>query len=280
VSELLDRIRREIRERLEASRAAVHEHERLEAALHALSDAGARTTRAVRAGGRRPDAPARPSSRAAKPSNREAPSRRQSPGAAKRGAPATPGSAASVQAGQPSSVADGGAGQTAGRGALTTPAAGAKKTSVARAASSSAPARKRAPRGANREAVLSVIGERPGVTARELAVASGVAGGTLYSLLRTLTQRGTVEKRELPGGQAGYSLATGAGQDITAVPARAATEGSPDADRGPAAQPRDDREGPKHTDDARSARTEAQATDEHADGPAGADETSAQEPAG
>jgi hypothetical protein len=36
VSELLDRIQREIRERVEASRAAVHEHERLEAALHAL----------------------------------------------------------------------------------------------------------------------------------------------------------------------------------------------------------------------------------------------------
>src|SRR5215211_318083 len=47
VSELLDRIQREIRERLEASRAAVLEHERLEAALHALGDAGSRATRAV-----------------------------------------------------------------------------------------------------------------------------------------------------------------------------------------------------------------------------------------
>jgi hypothetical protein len=37
VSELLERIQSEIRERLEASRAAVREHERLEAALHALT---------------------------------------------------------------------------------------------------------------------------------------------------------------------------------------------------------------------------------------------------
>ena len=47
MSEVLDRIQAEIRERLEASRAAVREHERLEAALHALSDAGSRATRAV-----------------------------------------------------------------------------------------------------------------------------------------------------------------------------------------------------------------------------------------
>jgi hypothetical protein len=52
VSELLDRIQREIRERLEASRAAVLEHERLEAALHALGDAGSRATRAVTGRGR------------------------------------------------------------------------------------------------------------------------------------------------------------------------------------------------------------------------------------
>jgi hypothetical protein len=44
VSELLDRIQREIHERLEASRAAAREHERLEAALHALGAAGAPAT--------------------------------------------------------------------------------------------------------------------------------------------------------------------------------------------------------------------------------------------
>jgi hypothetical protein len=55
--------------------------------------------------------------------------------------------------------------------------------------------------------VLRVIGERPGVTARQLAATSKVTGGTLYSLLRRLTVEGTLEKRELPGGQAGYALA-------------------------------------------------------------------------
>src|SRR6266550_7081039 len=60
VSELLDRIQREIRERLAASRGAVLEHERLEAALQALGDAGARATRAVSSRGRAQSAAPRP----------------------------------------------------------------------------------------------------------------------------------------------------------------------------------------------------------------------------
>jgi len=72
------------------------------------------------------------------------------------------------------------------------------------------PPRRRASRGANREAVLRVVAERPGVTTRELAAASGVKGGTLSALLRTLTQRGELEKRALPGGRTGYALAASA----------------------------------------------------------------------
>lgn len=52
------------------------------------------------------------------------------------------------------------------------------------------PARRRAVPGANRKAVLAVVRERPGVTASELAAASGVTGGTLYALLRPLGQAG------------------------------------------------------------------------------------------
>ena len=59
MSELLERIQSEIRERLEASRAAVRERERLEAALHALSEAGSRATRAVTERGRSTRAPSR-----------------------------------------------------------------------------------------------------------------------------------------------------------------------------------------------------------------------------
>jgi hypothetical protein len=73
----------------------------------------------------------------------------------------------------------------------------------------------RAPRGANRAAVLAVIAERPGVSARELAAASRVTGGTLYALLRTLTERGEIDKQQLPSGYTGYRLGMSA---TTAAP--------------------------------------------------------------
>jgi hypothetical protein len=215
VSELLERIQREIRERLEASRAAVREHERLEAALHALSDAGSRATRAVTGGGRGTRAPARsaPKSRssrkragAAARSSRQAAAagsakRTASAGRGERGATAAPRRRSGAAAGgrhKPRSSATGAAAS-----------AGTKKTRR-RATSAPMPARKRAAPGANRAAVLRVIDERPGVSARELAEASGVTGGTLYTLLRRLSQEGTVEKRELPGGQTGYAIAASA----------------------------------------------------------------------
>src|SRR4051794_1531558 len=80
---------------------------------------------------------------------------------------------------------------------------------------SSAP---RAPRGANRAAVLRVLEERPGVSVAELASASGVGRTVLYGLLRRLEQRGEVAKEQLPGASTGYRLAP---------PAAAAT--APDA---------------------------------------------------
>jgi hypothetical protein len=123
--------------------------------------------------------------------------------------------------------------------------------------------------------VLGVIGERPGVTARELAAASGVIGGTLYSLLRTLTQQGALEKRELPGGATGYALAaSAAGAQAAVVPTGTTTEASTDAETGPAADLEQDRAGSTHTDNARSARTEAHATEEQANAPVDADDRS------
>jgi hypothetical protein len=200
VSELLDRIQREIRERLEVSRAAVRKHERLEAALRALGDARSRATRVV--GGRGEGSPAAGSpsrsSRTGTPPGARGRSSRQ-PSAASRAAKRVPAARAGGR--------DGRARRSAGGRAR--PAA-AGKGPEARAAAAT-PARKRAPRGANRQAVLQVIGERPGVTAPELAAASRVTGGTLYSLLRRLTDEGTVEKRELPGAQTGYALAPSAG---------------------------------------------------------------------
>jgi len=131
--DLLDRISAEIRDRLDASRAAVAEYERLAAARRALDG----TDGSARAAGRM---------------------RRQQDAAP-------------------------GQGRTTRR----------------------PPARKRAARGANREAVLRVVGERPGVTTAELAAASGVERNTLYALLSTMTKAGQLERRELPGGKTGYA---------------------------------------------------------------------------
>jgi hypothetical protein len=127
VTDLLRRIRTEIDQRLAASRAAVEEMERLEAALRALEGVGG---------------------------------------------PATP---------------EGGA------------------TSARRARASSNGARRRAPRGANRDAVLRAVSERPGASAAELSSASGVAANAVYVQLGRLVADGIVVKRELPSGRSGYA---------------------------------------------------------------------------
>jgi hypothetical protein len=134
--DLLERIQAEIRERLDASREAVREYERLRAAIEAL------------------DGAARPASR--------------------------------------------------GDRSQTTPVA----RSRTRRGAQSGGSRKRAPRGANREAVLQVVGERPGITTSELAAASGVAKPTLYTLLSSLTKQDVLQRQELPGGQSGYRIRT------------------------------------------------------------------------
>ena len=196
MSELLDRILREIRERLATSRAAVVEHERLEAALHALDGAGAGATRVVsrRSEGHRSIAGAkRPAARPSSPaSGNRAAAPRPAP---RRASGATP------------------------RGSRTSSAPGPAR-SVGRAGGG-VPGGRRAPRGANREAVLRAVGGRPGVSARELAAVSGVRGGTLYALLRRLTERGELEKRELPGGQTGYALGASPGAATAPPPASA-----------------------------------------------------------
>ena len=67
--------------------------------------------------------------------------------------------------------------------------------------------RKRAPRGANREAVLAAVRERPGATSAELAAASGVAQNTVNGLLARLAKQGELQTRALPTGRKGYVLA-------------------------------------------------------------------------
>ena len=158
MSDLLDRIQREIRERRAASRAAMMEYDRLQAALDALNDADARSARTAT-------------------------------GSAGRGTRASRTRA--------SAVGEDSVARSGSRGGIARPASKRKQTS------------RRAPRGANREAVLRVLADRPGITTSELAHATGIKRATLSTLLGTLTQRGEVARRELPSGRGGYALAAG-----------------------------------------------------------------------
>jgi CRP-like cAMP-binding protein len=67
-------------------------------------------------------------------------------------------------------------------------------------------ARGRAPRGANREAVLRAAQERPGATGAELAAVSGVERNTLNTLLARLVKSGELQTLALPTGRTGYAL--------------------------------------------------------------------------
>ena len=197
MSDMLQRIRRELQQRLDSTRAAAQEHERVRSALEALEHAVApleRVARRATGGG----------SEAKRGSAAHGPSDRAQGGSAATGSRTTPARSPATAARR----ATGSRKPTArARSAATAEGRSAAKPG-GRARAGARPARARAPRGANREAVLAVVRERPGVTARELAAASGVTGGTLYALLRRLTAQGELAKRDLPGGQTGYALAT------------------------------------------------------------------------
>jgi transposase len=77
------------------------------------------------------------------------------------------------------------------------------------------PRRKRAPHGANREAVLRVVEERPGVSPAEIASASGVRQNVVYVELRRLVEAGELTKQQMPGGRVGYSCSSAASTSPT-----------------------------------------------------------------
>lgn len=84
-----------------------------------------------------------------------------------------------------------------------------------------AAAHKRAPRGANRLAVLRAVEDRPGATSAELVTASGVQASTVHALLARLVESGELQKETLPTGRAGYALVH-APPDVSAGSAPAA----------------------------------------------------------
>jgi DNA-binding transcriptional ArsR family regulator len=65
---------------------------------------------------------------------------------------------------------------------------------------------RRAPRGANREAILSVVRERPGVSAAEVAAVTRIAKPTVHTTISQLKRKGILE----PEGAGGVKLARGA----------------------------------------------------------------------
>jgi DNA-binding transcriptional ArsR family regulator len=65
---------------------------------------------------------------------------------------------------------------------------------------------RRAPRGANREAILSVVRERPGVSAAEVASITRIAKPTVHTTISQLKRKGILE----PEGSGGVKLARGA----------------------------------------------------------------------
>jgi sugar-specific transcriptional regulator TrmB len=96
------------------------------------------------------------------------------------------------------------------RAALEQPpfAAAERGRPAAAAPRSRRPAAKRAPRGANREAILNAVGERPGASATEIAEVTKISRAVAYNTLAKLVEQGQLEKTELPGGQTGYKPAT------------------------------------------------------------------------
>ncbi len=64
---------------------------------------------------------------------------------------------------------------------------------------------RRAPRGANREAILKVVRERPGVSAAEVASITRIAKPTVHTTISQLKRKGILE----PEGSGGVKLAKG-----------------------------------------------------------------------
>jgi hypothetical protein len=66
----------------------------------------------------------------------------------------------------------------------------------------------RRPRGQNRQDILAVVRERPGVSPVEVAQATGIQKNVVYTTLTKMTEAGEVAKVNLPGDERaiGYKL--------------------------------------------------------------------------
>jgi len=66
--------------------------------------------------------------------------------------------------------------------------------------------RRRAAPGANRDAILAVVRDRPGVTAAELSSTTGIARATVSSTVARLVAVGALDRTSLPSGGVGFRL--------------------------------------------------------------------------
>lgn len=62
----------------------------------------------------------------------------------------------------------------------------------------------RAPRGSNLKAIVSHVAANPGATAGEIATATGIARGVVYSATSRLSSSGKLDREPKPDGQVGY----------------------------------------------------------------------------
>jgi DNA-binding transcriptional ArsR family regulator len=85
------------------------------------------------------------------------------------------------------------------------PAAGAA-VRRSRRARRSPQGRMRAAPGANRDAILALVRERPGVSAGEIAHATGIPRSTVSPTLARLVDGGAIERSQLPGGGIGFGV--------------------------------------------------------------------------
>ena len=63
---------------------------------------------------------------------------------------------------------------------------------------------RRAPRGSNLSAILEYVAANPGATAGEIATATGISRGVVYSATSRLSSSGKLMRRQKPDGQVGY----------------------------------------------------------------------------
>jgi predicted HTH transcriptional regulator len=84
-------------------------------------------------------------------------------------------------------------GETAANGAVASSTRARPRASTPARAPYAGGKSRRAPRGANREAILKIVGERPGISAAEVAEITNIAKPTVHTTISQLKRKGILE---------------------------------------------------------------------------------------